>query len=98
MRASRYTTGSPRRAVAWRAVAAATLAGALALTTACGGDNGPTWQGGSGGSGETTETTPPAPKLSATVTSPAADATDVPAAGEDRVHDAGVHRRRDRSS
>jgi lipoprotein-anchoring transpeptidase ErfK/SrfK len=55
-----------------RAVAAAVLAAALALTgcTGEGGDKGPSWQGG-GDKG---------PKAAATITEPKADAKDVPAA------------------
>ncbi len=53
-----------------RAFAAAMLAAALALTSACtgGGDKGPSWQGGNGG-----------PKAAATIAEPKADAKDVPA-------------------
>ncbi|MBM7081305.1 L,D-transpeptidase [Micromonospora humidisoli] len=56
-----------------RVLAAGVLAAALALTSACtgsGGDKPSSWQGG----GEQT-----APKASATITEPKADATDVPA-------------------
>ena len=65
--------GTTRRG-ARRGFAAALLAATLALTSACtggGGDKGSSWQGGGGES---------APKAAATITEPAADAKDVPAA------------------
>ncbi|BCJ64173.1 hypothetical protein Prubr_11940 [Polymorphospora rubra] len=59
-----------------RALAAAVLVGAVALTSACsGGGNGPSWQGG----GQEQEQRP---KATAAITVPAADAQDVPASTE----------------
>jgi len=75
------STGSRRRLSPVRAVASVLLAGALAVTaTACTGDGGgqgggPTWQGG--GSAEDQQ-----PKASVSITTPAADARDVPASTE----------------
>ncbi|MFB6395501.1 Ig-like domain-containing protein [Polymorphospora lycopeni] len=58
-----------------RALAAAVLVGAVALTSACsGGGNGPSWQGG--------QQQEQGPKATAAITVPAADATDVPASTE----------------
>ncbi|WFE30790.1 Ig-like domain-containing protein [Solwaraspora sp. WMMD791] len=57
-----------------RALVALVATAALALTGACtGGGDAPTWQDGSGAEAE------PSPKAQATITEPAADATDVPA-------------------
>jgi lipoprotein-anchoring transpeptidase ErfK/SrfK len=72
MRASR--TGATRRRTFLRAVAAVTLAGVLGITTACG-DGGARWQSAGEGGGEAAE---PPPIASATITSPAADAGDIP--------------------
>ena len=63
----------PRRG----ALAAAALAGVLALTSACTGGDGPAWQGGND-PGQQAPAEPDA-KASATITTPAADAKDVPA-------------------
>jgi len=75
MRASRY---EPRqrtarhRAPVGRAFAAAVFAAALLLTSACtGGTASPSWQG--------EQQAEPSPKAQATISQPAADATDVPA-------------------
>ncbi|WP_233604500.1 Ig-like domain-containing protein [Micromonospora sp. HM5-17] len=70
---------SRRRLSPVRAVASVLLAGALAVTaTACsntgGEENGPSWQGGTGAEQR--------PKASVSITSPAADAKDVPASTE----------------
>ncbi|MDG4767476.1 Ig-like domain-containing protein [Solwaraspora sp. WMMD406] len=77
MRASRNQV-TPRagrvRALAPRALAGVVLAVALTLTSACtGSGNAPSWQGGTEVEAE------PSPKAQATITTPAADATDVPA-------------------
>jgi lipoprotein-anchoring transpeptidase ErfK/SrfK len=56
----------------WRVPAAAVLAGVLGLATACTGGK-PSWQGGDQDKG---------PGVSATITGPAANATDVPASAE----------------
>ncbi|WP_329107969.1 Ig-like domain-containing protein [Micromonospora sp. NBC_01699] len=80
MRASRDQlmgqTARRRRATV-RTLVTVVLTGALALTAGCssGGDS-PSWQGGNGGQGSD------GPKASATITSPAADAKDVPASTE----------------
>ncbi|MDQ7904703.1 Ig-like domain-containing protein [Phytohabitans sp. ZYX-F-186] len=75
MRSHRRT---PSRKAAWRAFSAAVLAGVLALT-ACGNDSpAASWNDGkNGGGGQQQEDS--GPKQGATVTSPAADAKDVPA-------------------
>jgi lipoprotein-anchoring transpeptidase ErfK/SrfK len=56
-------------------LAAAVLAGILALTSACTGSNSPSWQGNN----QPGQQAQPAAKAAATITSPAADATNVPA-------------------
>jgi lipoprotein-anchoring transpeptidase ErfK/SrfK len=63
-----------RRSAARLAVAAVVLAGALGLTAGCTDGDGPKWAGGGNGNTGAGGT-----QLSATVTSPAADATNVPA-------------------
>jgi lipoprotein-anchoring transpeptidase ErfK/SrfK len=57
-----------------RTVAAVTLAGTLGLTAACGGGGGASWRPAGEGGGEAEK----GPVASATITSPGADATDVP--------------------
>jgi lipoprotein-anchoring transpeptidase ErfK/SrfK len=78
--------GQPTRATALRGVAVLVLAGALALSAGCTGrGDAPVWQGGSGGGNSQgggpagQEEQQQGPRLSATVTDPAADATNVPA-------------------
>jgi lipoprotein-anchoring transpeptidase ErfK/SrfK len=77
MRVSRTTAGLRPRS-AWRIVAAVALAGALAVSAGCtkNGDDGATWKGGGTGGGANDEA-PAEPELGATVTEPAANATDV---------------------
>ena len=79
MRATRDRLGlraSRRRGRSARALAAAVLAGALALTTACtGGGTAPSWNAGA-------PAPEPSAKASAAITSPAVDANDVPASAE----------------
>jgi lipoprotein-anchoring transpeptidase ErfK/SrfK len=65
---------TPRRG----ALAAAALAGVLALTSACTGGDGPAWQGGND-PGQQQAPAEPDAKASATITTPAADAKNVPA-------------------
>ncbi|WP_173069592.1 L,D-transpeptidase [Phytohabitans houttuyneae] len=79
MRTHRRT---PSRQAAWRALCAAALAGTLALLTACS-DDSPSaqWNDGKNGSGQEQQQDS-GPKQGGTVTSPAADATDVPASTE----------------
>jgi lipoprotein-anchoring transpeptidase ErfK/SrfK len=74
-------TGTHRRTqsrrAAWRTLTAAALAGTLALLPACSDDSpSATWNDGKGGAGQQQDS---GPKQGGTVTSPAADATDVPA-------------------
>ena len=72
MRATRNLLTPPAGGRRTRAVAlaSAALAATLALTAACGNDDGPAWKGGKADKG---------PKAAATITSPAANAKDVPA-------------------
>nr|MDT0660968.1 Ig-like domain-containing protein [Micromonospora sp. DSM 115978] len=73
MRANREPSGPSgrRRRAASQVLLAATLAAALLLAGGCTGDGGgPSWQGGDAEAG---------PKAAASITEPAADATDVPA-------------------
>jgi lipoprotein-anchoring transpeptidase ErfK/SrfK len=77
MPASREQRRTPSRRAAWRALAAAALAGTLALLTACSDDSPPaSWNGGQKDGEQQAES---GPKQAGTVTSPAADAKDVPA-------------------
>ncbi len=78
------STGSTRPAGRgrWRAVLAATAAGAVLLGAGCSGDKSPSWQGGSsgdGGSASAPPTSPAPPQSTVAVTSPKADATGVEA-------------------
>ena len=71
-----------RRSTRWRgtpwrrSLVAVGLASVLALAAGCTDDKSPSWSGGDGKGGDT------GPKLSATITAPAANATDVPTAAE----------------
>ncbi|MFD0742023.1 Ig-like domain-containing protein [Phytohabitans flavus] len=79
MRSHRRT---PSRKSAWRALSAAALAGTLALLTACGSDSpAASWNDGKneGGGQQQQQQEDSGPKQGGTVTSPAADAKDVPA-------------------
>ena len=68
-----------RRGTPWRrSLVAVGLAGVLALAAGCTDDKSPEWSGG----GKTDGNTDTGSKLSATITAPAADATDVPTAAE----------------
>ncbi|MFC0533358.1 L,D-transpeptidase [Phytohabitans kaempferiae] len=76
MPASRVHRRTPSRKAAWRALSAAALAGILALT-ACGSDSpGASWNDGKKDGGQQADS---GPKQGGTITSPAADAKDVPA-------------------
>lgn len=79
MAAMRTHRRTPSRTAAWRALSAAALAGTLALLAACG-DDSPSakWNDGKNGGGQQ-EQEQEGPKQGGIVTSPAADATDVPA-------------------
>ena len=67
--------GAGRRSRTARALVAAALAGALALTSACTGGDSPSWNTGA-------PAPEPSAKASATILSPALDARDVPASTE----------------
>jgi lipoprotein-anchoring transpeptidase ErfK/SrfK len=78
MAAMRKHRRTPRRTAAWRTLSATALAATLALLTACGDDSSPaTWNDGKKDGGQ--QQADSGPKQSGTVTSPAADAKDVPA-------------------
>jgi lipoprotein-anchoring transpeptidase ErfK/SrfK len=81
MAAMRTHRRTPSRKAAWRALSAAALAGILALLAACGNDSSPaSWQDGKNGGDK--QQADNGPKQGGIVTSPAADAKDVPASTE----------------
>jgi lipoprotein-anchoring transpeptidase ErfK/SrfK len=68
------------RKAAWRALSAVVLATTLVLASACGNDSkSPSWQDGKNDGGGQEQPADNGPKQGGTVTSPAADAKDVPA-------------------
>jgi lipoprotein-anchoring transpeptidase ErfK/SrfK len=79
MAAMRQHRRTPSRKAAWRALSATALAATLALLAACGDDSPPaSWKGGNGDNGGQQQSDDGA-KSAGTITSPATDATDVPA-------------------
>jgi len=81
MAATREHRRTPSRKAAWRALSAAALAATLALVTACGDDSpSASWSDGKkDGGGQQADG---GPKQAGTITSPAANAKDVPASTE----------------
>lgn len=84
MRSTESAWARPVTRQAWRATAAALMAGGVLLTGACSGGNAsPSWQGGQAQpAGDTTSVspTPQEPQTTAVITTPAADAKNVLAA------------------
>jgi lipoprotein-anchoring transpeptidase ErfK/SrfK len=72
-----------RTGVPWRMLTATIAVGGVLLTGACTGGSSPSWQGGAGKTdGGNASATPASPTITASITSPAANAKDVPAASD----------------